>query len=66
MYVGVSLMYIFSPLALGSYWAMIPSLLIIPLLVARIRNEESVLGRELEGYKEYMQKAKYRLFPGIW
>lgn len=66
MYVGVSLMYIFSPLALGSYWAMIPSLLIIPLLVARIRNEESVLGRELRGYKEYMEKTKYRLIPNIW
>jgi protein-S-isoprenylcysteine O-methyltransferase Ste14 len=66
MYVGVSLLYIFSPLALGSYWATIPSLLIIPLLVARIRNEESVLGRELKGYKEYMQKTKYRLIPGIW
>ena len=66
MYLGVSLMYILSPLALGSYWATIPSLLIIPLLVARIRNEESVLGRELKGYKEYMQKTKYRLIPGLW
>lgn len=66
MYVGVSLMYIFTPLALGSYWAMIPSLLIIPILVARIQNEESVLGRELKGYKEYMQKTKYRLVPGVW
>jgi len=66
MYLGVSLMYILSPLALGSYWATIPSLLIIPLLVARIRNEESVLGSELKGYKEYMQKTKYRLLPGIW
>jgi protein-S-isoprenylcysteine O-methyltransferase Ste14 len=66
MYLGVSLMYILSPLALGSYWAMIPSLLIIPLLVARIRNEESLLGRELKGYQEYVQKTKYRLIPGIW
>ncbi|MBU4225341.1 MAG: isoprenylcysteine carboxylmethyltransferase family protein [Chloroflexi bacterium] len=66
MYLGVSLMYILSPLALGSYWAMIPSLLIIPLLAARIRNEESVLGRELKGYQEYVQKTKYRLIPGIW
>lgn len=66
MYLGVSLMYILSPLALGSYWGTIPALLIIPLLVARIRNEESVLGRELKGYKEYMQKTKYRLIPCIW
>ncbi len=66
MYLGVSLMYTLSPLALGSYWAMIPSLLIIPLLMARIRNEESVLGKELKEYQEYMQKTKYRLIPGIW
>ena len=50
MYLGVCVMYIFSPLALGSYWAMIPALLIIPLLMARIRNEESVLAKELKGY----------------
>ncbi len=66
MYLAVSLMYILSPLALGSYWAMTPSLLIIPLLAARIRNEEGVLGRELKGYQEYVQKTKYRLVPGIW
>jgi protein-S-isoprenylcysteine O-methyltransferase Ste14 len=66
MYVGVLVMYIFSPLALGSYWALIPSLLIVPILVARIRNEETVLARELAGYRDYMQKTKYRLIPGIW
>jgi protein-S-isoprenylcysteine O-methyltransferase Ste14 len=66
MYLGVMLMYVFSPLALGSYWAMIPAIGIIPLLVARIRNEESVLARELEGYSDYIQKTRYRLIPGIW
>jgi protein-S-isoprenylcysteine O-methyltransferase Ste14 len=66
MYFGVSLMYILSPLALGSYWAMLPSILIILLIVARIQNEESVLARELRGYQEYMHKIKYRLIPGIW
>lgn len=66
MYLGITLMYGLSPLALGSYWAMIPALLIIPLLVARIRNEEIVLQSELKGYQEYMQKTRYRLIPGIW
>jgi protein-S-isoprenylcysteine O-methyltransferase Ste14 len=66
MYLGVLLMYTLSPLALGSYWALIPGLLIIPILVARIRNEEEVLARELDGYSEYMQKIRYRLIPGIW
>jgi protein-S-isoprenylcysteine O-methyltransferase Ste14 len=66
MYLGLLLLYIFSPLALGSYWAMIPAILIIPIIVARIRNEESVLARDLRGYQEYMQKIRYRLIPGIW
>lgn len=66
MYVGVLLMYILSPLALGSYWAMLPTLLIVTILVARIRNEEAVLARDLPGYTEYMQQVKYRLLPGVW
>jgi protein-S-isoprenylcysteine O-methyltransferase Ste14 len=66
MYVGVTLMYGLSPLALGSYWAIIPALSIIPILVARIINEEKMLREELKGYNEYMQKTKYRLIPGIW
>jgi protein-S-isoprenylcysteine O-methyltransferase Ste14 len=66
MYLGVIIMYLFTPLALGSYWAMIPSLSIIPILVARIRNEELVLLRELEGYGEYVQKVRRRLLPGLW
>ncbi|MBM7868490.1 methyltransferase family protein [Heliomicrobium gestii] len=39
MYSGMLLMSLFSPLALGSYWAIIPSLLIIPSLILRIKNE---------------------------
>lgn len=66
MYFGVSLLYLTSPVALGSYWALLPALLIIPLLVARIRNEEEVLRRELPGYVEYTKKVKYRLLPGVW
>lgn len=66
LYSAVLLMYVFSPLALGSYWAMIGSVLLILILVARIKNEEKVLLRELEGYRDYLQKIKYRLVPGIW
>ena len=66
MYLGVTLMYLASPLALGSYWALLPALLIIPILVARIVNEEQVLVRELDGYREYQQVTRYRLLPGVW
>jgi len=66
MYAGISLMYIASPVALGSFWALIPAVFIVPILVARLRNEEQVLRRDLPGYAEYTQKVKYRLLPGIW
>jgi protein-S-isoprenylcysteine O-methyltransferase Ste14 len=66
MYSGITLLYLASPVALGSYWALLPALLIIPILVARIRNEEVVLRRDLPGYSAYTQKVKYRLLPGIW
>ena len=66
MYLGAILMYVASPLALGSYWAVIPAIFIIPIFIARILNEESVLAKELEGYSEYKLKTRYRLIPGIW
>jgi protein-S-isoprenylcysteine O-methyltransferase Ste14 len=66
MYLGVLLLYVFSPLALGSYWSMIPALFLMGLLIARITNEERVLLKELNEYREYTEKVKWRLIPGIW
>lgn len=66
MYVGVIFFYSITPIALGSYWAMIPSLLIIPILVFRIIDEEKELLENLAGYREYMKKVKYRLVPWLW
>ena len=66
MYLSMILMMTASPLALGSYWAMLPSFLFILLLAARAKNEEELLQKELAGYSEYMQMTRYRLFPGVW
>lgn len=66
MYTGVVPMFLFTPIALGSFWALIPFLLFPILLVFRILNEEKVLLEELPGYKEYCQKIHYRLIPLIW
>jgi protein-S-isoprenylcysteine O-methyltransferase Ste14 len=66
MYLGVLVMYLFTPLALGSYWAFPFFLPLIPLLVSRLLNEEEILLRELPGYKEYCQKTRYRLIPFIY
>jgi protein-S-isoprenylcysteine O-methyltransferase Ste14 len=66
MYLGMIAMYVFTPLALGSYWAMIPAILIIPALMFRLLDEEKVLARDLPGYTDYMKKVSHHLFPGIW
>jgi protein-S-isoprenylcysteine O-methyltransferase Ste14 len=66
MYVGVLVFYLASPIALGSWWAFLPTLTFIPILVVRILNEEQVLERDLPGYREYKLKTRYRLLPGIW
>jgi protein-S-isoprenylcysteine O-methyltransferase Ste14 len=66
MYVGVLLMVLCTPLALGSWWALVPILPLPFLLVLRIRNEEEVLTQELAGYPEYRKKTRYRLIPYLW
>ncbi len=66
MYFGVLIMYLPTPLALGSYWGLIPMALLPVSLVLRIANEEKVLNENLKGYNEYCLKTKYRLIPYIW
>ena len=66
MYVGAILLSVASPLALGSYWAVLPAIVIIPVIVARIKDEEAALDKDLAGYLEYKQRTKYRLIPFIW
>jgi protein-S-isoprenylcysteine O-methyltransferase Ste14 len=66
MYTGVTLLYVFTPLALGAAWVVLPALLIVPILVVRLRNEEEVLVRELRGYAAYRERVRYRLLPGVW
>jgi protein-S-isoprenylcysteine O-methyltransferase Ste14 len=66
MYSGVLVFYLVGPLALGSPWAFLPALGIVPIIVLRALNEEKVLAAELAGYREYMNKVRFRLYPGVW
>ncbi|MBU0527585.1 MAG: isoprenylcysteine carboxylmethyltransferase family protein [Candidatus Micrarchaeota archaeon] len=66
MYVGTLVMYMATPIALGSYVAVPAFILLIPVIVLRILNEEEVLRRDLPGYVEYCRKTRYRLIPFIW
>ncbi|PYI82033.1 MAG: isoprenylcysteine carboxylmethyltransferase family protein [Verrucomicrobia bacterium] len=53
-------------LALGSWWAMVPTAVCIGIILRRTIIEDRLLQAELEGYAEYAQKVRYRLLPGIW
>lgn len=66
MYLGVLVMFLATPIALGSYMAVVPFAFLPVSLVFRIRNEEKVLREELPGYKEYCEKVRYRLIPFVW
>jgi len=66
MYASALLYLLGTPLALGSYWGLLPFVAVIPLLVWRLLDEEKVLTRELEGYRQYQQRVRYRLVPRVW
>ena len=66
MYDGVILSIISFPLALGSLFALIPAGFIVGLFILRTSLEDKTLQEELPGYKEYAQKVRYRLIPGVW
>ena len=66
MYVGVLIMALGVPLALGSWWGLILVLATVPLLMLRIFDEERMLRSQLEGYEAYARRVRYRLVPGLW
>lgn len=65
MYSSFLLFYLLSPLALGSYLALPVFLLLVPLLLYRLRQEEKFLARELPGYTKYCMDVGYRLIPFV-
>lgn len=66
MYSGMMIMYLFTPVALGSWWGMAVFIFIPLVFIFRILNEEDILRRDLPGYQEYCLKVRYRLIPYIW
>jgi protein-S-isoprenylcysteine O-methyltransferase Ste14 len=66
MYAGATVLLVGMPLALGSWWGLVPLVLIAPALIWRLLDEERLLARELPGYPEYLGKVRYRLVPGVW
>jgi protein-S-isoprenylcysteine O-methyltransferase Ste14 len=66
MYASALLYLVGTPLALGSYWGLLPFVAVIPFLIWRLIDEEKVLTEELEGYDQYRQRVRYRLIPKVW
>lgn len=66
MYSAAIVLFVATPLALGSSWTLLLTPLCLAILVARILNEEDVLIRELPGYPEYREKVRSRLIPYVW
>ena len=54
------------PLALGSYFALVPAAISVAVIVVRTALEDRMLQNELAGYAEYASRVRYRLVPGIW
>ena len=65
-YLGGLLYIIVTPFVLSSFWGLIPAVIAVVLMFIRTYLEDKTLQRELEGYTDYTNEARYRLLPGIW
>jgi protein-S-isoprenylcysteine O-methyltransferase Ste14 len=65
-YAGALLTYLATPVFLDSVWAFIPVVLTTIVLFFRTYMEDRVLQAELEGYRGYAERVRYRLLPGVW
>ena len=54
------------PLALGSWWALLPIVPVVAFVLWRTAAEDRFLRRELPGYAAYAERVRYRLLPGVW
>jgi protein-S-isoprenylcysteine O-methyltransferase Ste14 len=66
MYAGGTLYLLGTPLALGSYWGLVPFVLTVPFLIWRLVDEERFLALNLPGYAEYRKRVRHRLVPFVW
>ena len=66
MYTATILMFLAMPLLMGSWWAFLVMVPYVVAIVTRIKDEETLLTKELEGYLEYKEKVRWKLIPYIW
>jgi protein-S-isoprenylcysteine O-methyltransferase Ste14 len=66
MYAGALILLFGTPLALGSWWALLLFFPMTFVIVWRLLDEERFLTKSLSGYNEYCRKVQYRLIPSMW
>ena len=66
MYLSTLILFLSMPLVLGSLISFIIMLAYLPIIAKRIRNEEQVLEKGLEGYAEYRKRVRYKVIPFVW
>lgn len=66
MYSGVVALSLATPVALGSWWSLLPMLGVLPMIAIRIDNEEAILTAELPGYADYCARVHWKLIPHVW
>ena len=66
MYMATILLFLMMPVILGSWYSLIVFAVYPVIIIARLKDEEELLTRELPGYGEYKQKVKYRIIPFVW
>jgi len=66
MYAGAVLLFVSAPLLLGSVWGLALGLVLIITIAVRSLGEEAMLKEELDGYRDYMRKVKWRMIPFVF
>jgi len=66
MYSGATLLFLSGPLLLSSYLGLALGVLLIVTIAIRSLGEESMLKEELPGYREYMQRVRWRMIPFVF
>jgi protein-S-isoprenylcysteine O-methyltransferase Ste14 len=66
MYSAALVLFVATPLSLGSAWGLIVAIPLAAALVARLTDEEHYLSAQLRGYDTYRQQVRYRLVPLVW
>jgi len=66
MYMATILLFLMMPVVLGSWYALIIFAAYPAIIIVRLKDEETLLTRELPGYAEYKTKVRYRIIPFVW